>query len=455
MWSFVLYQCSTLLLVGAYDSTNIVEGSQHGGSLVEDHMLTFASTPYIPYDSMLEEAAALIPQCQKAGVNLRVDSENFKPLDVFIAHPQKAADDYQNATFFFGEHARELISPHTGFRLLQAVCDQGDAKLREKAAGLRNSHGFVVVLNCNPRGRSLVEKGQFCTRENEDGIDLNRNWNVKFEPTEDHGTSPFSEPETEALKKLMTQSNDGKGMFLTVHSGRNAMYSPHAYNTKSLESVTDPDIKQEVSLLDTVRDSYCPYCHVGPAGELEGSALTGTSLDYAFDKLDVPAYAFEAFVDESQDAESSNSCFARFNPATSSKAEEIATNFGCAALSLAEAHLTRTDKHRDDVAWAPSLNSLADRLDGDAKMSMVDVTSGAWRDSKSDTDSIEEAWNRIGKAMDQEKQASNQVALSLAELRKPIGDIVQPIQEQMLKEQQAKVAVGSDANLRTDSNKQP
>ena len=33
------------------------------------------------------------------------------------------------------------------------------------------------------RSRAKVEAGEFCRRTNEDGVDLNRNWDEKWEPS--------------------------------------------------------------------------------------------------------------------------------------------------------------------------------------------------------------------------------------------------------------------------------
>ena len=33
-----------------------------------------------------------------------------------------------------------------------------------------------MILNANPKSRAKVEKGDYCLRENENGVDLNRNY---------------------------------------------------------------------------------------------------------------------------------------------------------------------------------------------------------------------------------------------------------------------------------------
>ena len=60
-----------------------------------------------------------------------------------------------------------------------------------------------MILNLNPMSRSKVEKGDFCLRENENGVDLNRNYKAHFStehnPEMTHtapGPFAFSESET-------------------------------------------------------------------------------------------------------------------------------------------------------------------------------------------------------------------------------------------------------------------
>jgi len=69
----------------------------------------------------------------------------------------------------FGEHPRELISPETGINFLQGLCNDPNNSLL-------NNYELKVILNANPSSRERVENGEFCIRENEHGVDLNRNY---------------------------------------------------------------------------------------------------------------------------------------------------------------------------------------------------------------------------------------------------------------------------------------
>merc|ERR1719171_2021817 len=60
----------------------------------------------------------------------------------------------------FGEHARELISPESGFHLIKTLC--GEAGDKERSASILQDSEFQIVVNGNPRSRQHVESGDFC-----------------------------------------------------------------------------------------------------------------------------------------------------------------------------------------------------------------------------------------------------------------------------------------------------
>merc|ERR1719188_778744 len=121
----------------------------------------------------------------------------------------------------FGEHARELISPESGLHLVKSLC--GQTGLSAEAQEVLKDSEFQIIVNGNPQSRKRVESGEYCLRVNPDGVDLNRNWDEKwqpgavFEPKDTNpGPSPFSEPETQIFKQLVEDYKPTT--FLTIHS---------------------------------------------------------------------------------------------------------------------------------------------------------------------------------------------------------------------------------------------
>lgn len=56
------------------------------------------------------------------------------------------------AFLLFGEHARELISPETGFHFVKKICSGS-----EETKTLRDNYELRMILNTNPLSREKVE----------------------------------------------------------------------------------------------------------------------------------------------------------------------------------------------------------------------------------------------------------------------------------------------------------
>lgn len=98
---------------------------------------------------------------------------------VDIANPALDPTLLTKSLFIFGEHSRELISSDTGLHLLLQLC--GEEPTSIDIDTILQTNQFRMVLNSNPAGRKMVESGQYCQRTNENGVDLNRNWDAHWE----------------------------------------------------------------------------------------------------------------------------------------------------------------------------------------------------------------------------------------------------------------------------------
>jgi hypothetical protein len=194
--------------------------------------------------------------------------------------------------FLFGEHARELISPESGLRFIEKVCK--DAKFAE----VLKWSSFRIVLIANPQSRLKVEQGDYCLRTNEQGVDLNRNWDDHWEEGDCSnlsetcpGPSPFSEAETVELRDLLHAYK--ADLFLTVHSGALTLLSSYAYMPGYPK-----DNRGMLAVLDELNEDYC-RCEVGSAASLLQYNCPGTCLDYALEVEKVAfSYAFEIYKEE-------------------------------------------------------------------------------------------------------------------------------------------------------------
>eukprot|EP01017_Pseudomicrothorax_dubius_P041787 TRINITY_DN672_c0_g1_i1.p1 TRINITY_DN672_c0_g1~~TRINITY_DN672_c0_g1_i1.p1 ORF type:complete len:401 (-),score=117.39 TRINITY_DN672_c0_g1_i1:1081-2217(-) len=211
--------------------------------------------------------------------------------------PTELTQEKMKVFLLFGEHARELISPETGLNLVNTLCGLKENP-RFNVDSLLEKTEFRIVLNANPESRRAVESGKYCLRENEHGVDLNRNWDDHWEKSEDHqrqttsGPYPFSEKESSAVRDSLTEFMPK--VFLTVHSGTFGMYTPYAYSKKTAKR--NEDAMLEVT--NNLNQKYC-NCPCGAAGREVGYVSPGTCLDYAYDQLDVPwSFAWEIYSSE-------------------------------------------------------------------------------------------------------------------------------------------------------------
>jgi len=257
---------------------------------------------YHTTEQLRSEAKRLSKECG-GHLSFKTLKDNGVEIDVVTVRNAEATP-VNKVFILFGEHSRELISPESGLHFLRALCEdlpdvpQGSSLASAKKA-LEDSE-FQMVLNANPNSRKLVEKGQYCLRVNENGVDLNRQYDEDWQPKAasfgddtNPGPKPFSEPETRIFQKLMDAYN--ATTFLTVHSGTLGMYMPWAFDMESNAVTNAGPMKEVLTALDK---DHC-QCPFGAAGKEVGYPCPGTSLDYAYGKLSVPfAFAFEIHVNK-------------------------------------------------------------------------------------------------------------------------------------------------------------
>lgn len=223
-------------------------------------------------------------------------------IDV-VTIKSKSVKPHNRMFVLFGEHAREMISPETGLHFIKTLC--GETDLSSRAVDALQDTEFLIIVNGNPKSRKRVEQGDYCLRVNQNGVDLNRNWAEGWDPKPSEinavdtnpGPAPFSEPETQIFKKLVTDFDPT--VFLTIHSGTRGMYMPWGYNPNALG---DQNQAQMLQLLLELDSKYCE-CPYGGAGKEVGYACPGTCLDWVYDELKTPyAFAFEIYAHPSNDA---------------------------------------------------------------------------------------------------------------------------------------------------------
>eukprot|EP00928_Gymnodinium_smaydae_P009881 TRINITY_DN13700_c0_g2_i1.p1 TRINITY_DN13700_c0_g2~~TRINITY_DN13700_c0_g2_i1.p1 ORF type:complete len:443 (+),score=89.44 TRINITY_DN13700_c0_g2_i1:55-1329(+) len=218
-------------------------------------------------------------------------------VNLDVAHIRRpSVQPHVKALLVFGEHARELITGEAALTLAQALCGKGSSASTEHAThALDQGVEFILVPNANPIGRQKVEEGFYCKRTNEDGVDLNRNWdevhrNAAAGPGDEQygGSAAFSEPETMLLRDLI--SRERPDAYLSVHSGAYMLGMPFGFD-KEQRPKADDNEKMRVALA-RISEKYCKGdCPFGNLAELINYNNPGCDIDYVYQTLSTP-YVF-------------------------------------------------------------------------------------------------------------------------------------------------------------------
>nr|GMD46726.1 mast cell carboxypeptidase A [Ipomoea batatas] len=209
----------------------------------------------------------------------------------------------------FGQHGRELITTELALRILSILSDE-EFLPKQYPLTLNNTLDKLVIKIVpmeNVNGRKLVEKGELCERRNGRGVDLNRNWSVDwgkkekdYDPYEENpGTSPFSEPETQLMRKLSTSFEPH--IWVNVHSGMEAnctckaLFMPYDHKNTTPDGFLSQRMKMMLEKLNHFHLNN--RCLVGSGGGSVGYLAHGTATDYMYDIVRVPmAFTFEVCV---------------------------------------------------------------------------------------------------------------------------------------------------------------
>ncbi|EGR33430.1 zinc carboxypeptidase family protein, putative [Ichthyophthirius multifiliis] len=188
-----------------------------------------------------------------------------------------------------------MISPETGLNLVKTLCGQSKITQNNNIKDIRSLYHIQIMVNANPISRQLVEKGDFCKRENENGVDTNRNWDSHWKLVQDQnlqinsGPKPFSE--IESLTASQVSQLFKPDIFISIHSGTLGLYSPWAYSNQQ----ANRNEQNMIDILNIVNDKYCKECGVGAAGKEVGYLCPGTCIDYFYENGTEYAFAFEIY----------------------------------------------------------------------------------------------------------------------------------------------------------------
>ncbi|MFP4443870.1 MAG: M14 family zinc carboxypeptidase [Spirochaetia bacterium] len=143
-----------------------------------------------------------------------------------------------------GIHGNEEASVELCLYLINRLL-MGYTKREKKITELVEGAEIRIMPLVNPRGFLAG------TRENPDGVDLNRNFSWGWGQTNDSGPEPFSEPETRALRDdaLANRYN----LHVNIHTGAEGLAIPWDY-IGTTESLGQP----ETYTIEEYEEQYAP-----------------------------------------------------------------------------------------------------------------------------------------------------------------------------------------------------
>lgn len=201
------------------------------------------------------------------------------------------------------EHAREAITAEVSKSFIKWACAGS-----KSAQLLFSSMHITMVPVVNLAGRRLVDDGshpcqRFTADEGEGEIDLNRNMDVDFEASGDHGAAPFSTYQARILRRLAA---DEKPLaYVDLHSGFHSLMVP--WGSRSYTTADYPDQKR---LLDQVAKSSCPKCEIGSNCKVIGYRNPGEIIDHMYQKQGIKHSTLWEIYDGKDEA----NCLEYFNP---------------------------------------------------------------------------------------------------------------------------------------------
>jgi carboxypeptidase T len=203
-----------------------------------------------------------------------------------------------------GHHAREHVSvevPLMFAKRLLSLYDAGDAQ----AIRLIGSRDIQIVPLVNPDGAEwdiqrgvykMWRKNRAANSDGSFGVDLNRNYSQGWNNVEGasgdpgtetfRGTSAFSEPETQAVKKWIDSTSNATTL-LTLHTYSQLILYPWGSSYDPIANARDAQVFKTMAKTMSQWNGYSPM----QASNLY--AVSGEMCDWAYDTHKLFAFTFE------------------------------------------------------------------------------------------------------------------------------------------------------------------
>jgi carboxypeptidase T len=214
---------------------------------------------------------------------------------------RKARSNKPGAIYLGAHHAREHLSTEIPLLFADYLLKN---KRDPKISALLESRDVWIVPLVNPDGSEydisddryhLWRKNR---RPNDDGTfgtDLNRNYGYRWggagasgEPNSDifRGPKPFSEPETQAIKKFVEDRGNAK-VLLSFHTYSELILYPWGYRFESI------DRKKDLEVFETMAKTMAQWNLYKPQQSSDLYITSGDTTDWAYGEHGIFAFTFE------------------------------------------------------------------------------------------------------------------------------------------------------------------
>ena len=206
------------------------------------------------------------------------------------------------AMFFGTHHAREHLSTEVPLMLAQYLLKNRN---QERIAKLLSSRDIWIVPMVNPdgvewdiasgTGYKMWRKNRKLNSNNTYGVDLNRNYGYQWgtggsssNPSSDvyMGESPFSEPETQAVKKFV-EDNLNTTVMISFHTFSELILYPWGHKNGSIENRKDREV------FETMARKMATWNGYKPQQSSDLYIASGDTTDWAYGEHGIFAFTFE------------------------------------------------------------------------------------------------------------------------------------------------------------------
>jgi len=250
---------------------------------------------YKSYEDHLLFYRHLLKSFKHVGTKVsKIKTHEGRRLSLYtICHNGKCGQNKKPAIWVDGAiHGRELVSPAAVAYLFSELAEKQD---KPENRNLVEWFDWYFMPFVNPDGYVEAFSGDGTWRKNKSpnngsickGVDLNRNFGFKWKHSADMcsqtypGVSPFSEPETQAVKYFVNKIKDRLILFNTVHTAGQAFVIAWGHEKensykgrKKLKALLEYALKRNV-------DKKLEIWRIGNTQQLLNVTTYGGAVNYA------------------------------------------------------------------------------------------------------------------------------------------------------------------------------